>query len=106
MKLPFNIDLKDINEMKASAEKMQMELDQVEATGTAGADMVTVRINGKGDVLEVSISDEAYSIGGKQALQTLVAAAIAAALRNLKEARDEKQAEIVGRMMPSFYGKN
>lgn len=101
MKLPFGLDFSTAQQMMRQMEEMGKQIKNISATGYAGGDMVTVTIDGNHNAT-VKISDEAYSIGGKEVLETLVAAAISDAETRLEEAMKEKNSETVAKMMGSL----
>lgn len=99
MKMPFGIDMGQINKIKEQAEEMKKEVAAVKATGTAGGDMVTVTVTGDDKVESVSISEEAYSVGGREGLEVLVKAAFGDALSKLGQAKEAKQRELAQKAM-------
>ena len=98
MRLPFGLNLPDSQQLMREMEKMSNAMKDVSASGAAGGDMVVVTLDGKSNV-SVRISDEAYSIGGKEVLETLVAAAVHDAIVKLEEAVKEKNSEAVAKLM-------
>ena len=75
MKLPF-FDQNFANKLKEMAENVQKELDSISASGASGGDMVSITIKANGEVLDFNISDEAYNLGSKEMLTTLIKAEI------------------------------
>ena len=61
-----------------------------------GGGMVNVTVNGKGDILAVSIEDELLSIQEKEMLQDLVAAATNDGLRRAKELAKQEMQQLTG----------
>lgn len=77
--------LKQAKKMQEQMEKAQEELARKEITGEAGGGMVKVMMNGKHEVLKVSI-DPAVAGDDVEMLEDLVAAACNDAVRRVAEA--------------------
>ena len=73
MQNPFGINL---DQLQQKVKELESSMEKMSVVGTSGAGMVDITINGKNRVLNVSISDEAYSLGDKSTLEVLVAAAL------------------------------
>ena len=101
MKLPFFFFF-FANKLKEMAENVQKELDSISASGASGGDMVSITLKANGEVLDFNISDEAYNLGSKEMLTTLIKAAIADAMRNLEAAKKEKEIELATKARDSF----
>ena len=85
----MNFDIKSLMEqakkMQAEFEKSQANLEQIVATGAAGADMVQVTINGANKVLKIYIADEVYQTENKKMLEDLIVAAVNSAFSNVQD---------------------
>src|SRR5262249_41661913 len=81
--------LRQLPKLKEEAEKFQAKLGEITAEGSAG-DMVTVRANGRMEVLKVTLTDAAYALQDREMLEDMVAAATNAALA---KARDQVNVE-------------
>lgn len=82
----------DMNELMRKAQKFQEQMQKnqealagKEFEGSAGGDMVTVKINGKMEVLNVKIAKEVVSPDDIDMLEDLVAAACNAAIKKVSE---------------------
>ena len=80
-RMPGGYGRPDMNSLMRQAQKMQSdmqakqaELEQTEYTASAPGEMVTVRMNGKHEVLAVTIKPEAVDPDDIEMLQDLVAA--------------------------------
>jgi len=94
MKLLGNRD-----KIQAEVAKLQGTLAGLTAEGEAGGGLVTVRVNGKMDVLSCHVRDDALASGGAAAVGDLVVAATNAALtkaRALVAAESQKMAQALG----------
>ena len=85
-RMPGGYGRPDMNSLMRQAQKMQSdmqakqaELEQTEYAASAPGGMVTVKMNGKHEVLAVEIKPEAVDPDDVEMLQDLVAAAVNAA---------------------------
>ena len=82
--------MKNMQQMMKQAqqiqEKLQKQMAELSVEGSAGGGMVTVRMSGLKQVLEVKIESEAVSSGDIEMLQDLVLAAFTEASRKVDEA--------------------
>ena len=80
----FNIKalMEQAKTLQAEIEKTQENLEQIVTTGSAGADMVRVTINGANKVLKLSIADEIFQANNKKMLEDLIIAAMNNAYAN------------------------
>lgn len=83
--------MKQFQQMQAKMEKMQAELEELEIEGTAGGGMVKAVVNGKQDIISISIDPEVVDPEDVEMLQDL----IVAALNQAKEKAAETQAEMM-----------
>lgn len=92
-----NFDFSKMGDMLAQAQKAAKELEAQSAAkefgAKSGGGLVSVKVNGKGEVLDVTIDDSLMS--DKESLQILLISAINDAL---KTAEDDKKAT-AGRML-------
>ena len=83
--------MKQFQQMQAKMEKMQAELEEMEIEGTAGGGMVKAVVNGKQDIVSLTIDPEVVDPEDVEMLQDL----IVAALNQAKEKAAETQAEMM-----------
>jgi DNA-binding YbaB/EbfC family protein len=81
--------MKQAQEMQANMQKAQEELANMEVTGTAGGDMVSVVMTGRHDVKRVTIDDSLMG-DDKEMLEDLLAAAVNDAVRQVEATSAEK----------------
>ena len=74
--------MKDLQKMQA---KMQESLDALEVEGTSGGGVVTVRMNGKKQVLSLKLAPEAITPDDGELMEDLLIAAINEAGRRVDE---------------------
>ena len=68
--------LKMAQNVQEEMTKAQANLDNIEVVGASGGGLVSVRASAKGRIIGVAIDDSLMSVGEKQMLEDLVAAAI------------------------------
>lgn len=67
--------MKQAQAMQAKMAEMQEKLAELEVSGSAGADMVTVTLNGKGEMRGVGIDPSLLKPGEGEILEDLIVAA-------------------------------
>ena len=82
-RMPAGFGRPDMNSLMRQAQKMQedmkakqAELEAAEYTGSASGEMVTVKMNGKHEVLSITIKPDAVDPDDIEMLEDLVAAAV------------------------------
>lgn len=84
--------------------KMQEELDEREFEASSGGGMVTVKVNGKKEVLAVAIKPEAVDPDDVEMLQDLVLAAVNEAMRQAAETVENEMSKVTGGMnLPGLF---
>ena len=89
--------MKQAQEMQANMQKAQEELANMEVTGKAGGDMVSVVMTGRHDVKRVSIDDSLMG-DDKEMLEDLLAAAVNDAVRQIESTSSEKMSSMTAGM--------
>ena len=91
-RMPAGFGRPDMNALMRQAQKMQddmkakqAELEAAEYTGSASGEMVTVRMNGKHEILGITIKPEAVDPDDIEMLEDLVAAAVNATVKQVDE---------------------
>ncbi len=90
--------LKQAQEMQTRMQEMQAALGEVEVTGNAGAGMVTVTLNGRGEMRGIRIDESLIDAGEKEMLEDLIVAAVNDARGKVDALIKEKTTEIMGGM--------
>jgi DNA-binding YbaB/EbfC family protein len=80
--------------IQEEVQKFQAQIAQITAEATAGAGYVTVKVNGKLEVLAVRISDEAMKLDDREMLEDLIAAAANQALNKVRQQLAEESAKM------------
>ena len=99
-RMPAGFGRPDMNALMRQAQKMQedmkakqAELEAAEYTGSAAGEMVTVKMNGKHEVLSITIKPEAVDM-----LEDMVAAAINATVKQVDETAEAEMGKLTGGM--------
>lgn len=74
-----------LTNLRQMQERLQQQIESVKVEASAGGGMVTVRMNGQKQVLEVRIEPEVFAEKDQEMLQDLVRAAVNEASRRVDE---------------------
>ena len=84
--------------------KMQEELDAREFEATSGGGMVTAKVNGKRELLALTIKPEAVDPDDVEMLEDMVMAAVNEALRTAADTVEREMGKLTGGMgMPGLF---
>jgi nucleoid-associated protein EbfC len=102
---PFEL-MKNLQDLQAKMGGMQEKLKLVRVTGSSGAGMVTVELNGDLRAEKVAIAPEAVDPADIRMLEDLVLAALSDALARLKDRMREEMAQATGLagLPPGLFG--
>jgi nucleoid-associated protein EbfC len=92
--------MKQAQQMQEDLAKAQAELAQRYFQGSAGGGMVTARVTGSSELVEVKISPDVVDPGDVEMLEDLVVAAV----RQAMEAASEAAARSLGSLGGGFEG--
>ncbi len=96
--------MKQASQMQAKMAEMQERLLEVEVEGSAGAGMVVVRLNGKGEMKGVRVDPKLADPAEMEMLQDLLMAAHADAKKKSEaKAAEEMQALTGGLQLPPGF---
>jgi nucleoid-associated protein EbfC len=82
--------------MQAQMSQVQEDLNQQEITASAGGGMVTVTVDGKGQVKGVSIDPTVVDPGDVEMLEDLVLAALSEAQNQARETYEQEMQKVAG----------
>ena len=96
--MPGNMNnlMKQAQRMQRQMEESQKELETKEFTATVGGGVVQVAVNGKKEVVKVSLDKEAVDPDDSEMLEDLIMAATNEALRMAEEASQEAMSKMTG----------
>ena len=84
--------------------KAQEELDAREFEATSGGGMVTAKVNGKSELLALTIKPEAVDPDDVEMLEDMVMAAVNEALRTAADTAEREMGKLTGGMgMPGLF---
>ncbi len=90
--------------LQAQMTKMQEELEAREYEASAGGGMVTVKVNGKKELLGLEIKPEAVDPDDVEMLQDMVMAAVNEGLRIASETMEKEMGKLTGGMnIPGLF---
>lgn len=90
--------MKQAKQLQEKMAEMQTAVEQISQTGTAGAGLVSVTLNGKGVMSAVKIDPSLLKDSEGEILEDLIVAAHADAKGKIEEALQEKMQEMTGGM--------
>jgi DNA-binding YbaB/EbfC family protein len=100
----MNQMMKQVQQMQAEMVKAQEEAQQQEVEASAGGGMVTVRVNGALEVLEIKIDPDAVDPDDVEMLQDMVQAATNEALRSAQEMVANRMSQVTGGLESALGG--
>ena len=86
--------LKNQGKIQEEIQKFQASVGNITAEASSGAGYVTVKVNGRMEVLSVRISEEAMKLDDREMLEDLVAAAVNQALTKVRAQLAEESAKM------------
>ncbi len=88
--------MKQAQQMQSRMQEMQTKLESMEVEGVAGAGLVTVKLNGKGDMRQIKIDPKVADPADVEMLQDLVVAAHTDAKRKIETLTAEEMQKVTG----------
>ena len=88
--------IKQAQKMQQDMLKMQEEMEAKEYEATSGGGMVTARVNGKHELVSLTINPEAVDPDDVEMLQDMVVAAVNEALRKAEAEASQSMAKLTG----------
>lgn len=88
--------IKQAQKMQQDMLKMQEELDAKTYSASAGGGVVTAEVNGKRELITLTIDPEAVDPDDVEMLQDMVIAAVNSALKAAETSREESMAKVTG----------
>ncbi|MDF3001666.1 MAG: YbaB/EbfC family nucleoid-associated protein [Bacillota bacterium] len=88
--------IQQMQAMQRKMEEMQAELDTKELEATAGGGAVTVAVNGKKEIVKVTIKPEVVDPDDVEMLQDLIMVAANEALRQMEEISQSEMGKLTG----------
>lgn len=88
--------MKQVQDMQAKMQQMQQELADMEVVGQSGAGMVTVTLNGKGEMRGLKIDPSLMKPEEAEIVEDLIIAAAQDAKSKVDAAGQEKMQQVAG----------
>ncbi|MGN1033841.1 MAG: YbaB/EbfC family nucleoid-associated protein [Intestinibacter sp.] len=104
--MPGNMNqiLKQAQKMQENMQKMQQELEAKEFEVSVGGGAVTVKVNGKKELLDINMKPEVVDPDDIEMLQDLVISAVNEALRKVDDAQSSQMSKMAGGMnIPGLF---
>lgn len=104
--MPGNMNnmLKQAQKMQENMQKMQQELEAKEIEASVGGGAVTVKVNGKKEVIGITIKPEVVDPDDIEMLQDLVLSAVNEALRSIDDMQASQMNKVTGGMnIPGLF---
>ena len=96
--------LKQAQKMQQDMLRMQEEMENKTYTAAAGGGMVTAEVNGKHQLVNLTIKEEAVDPDDVEMLQDLVVSAVNEALRQAGEAMEKGMEQVTGSLNLGAFG--
>lgn len=104
--MPGNMNqlLKQAQKMQTDMQKMQEDLESKEIETSVGGGAVTVKVNGKKEVVGIQIKPEVVDPDDIEMLQDLVLSAVNEALRSVDDMQSSQMNKLTGGMnIPGLF---
>jgi hypothetical protein len=88
--------MKQAQEMQGRIQEMQGQLDTLEVKGTSGAGLITVTLNGKGDMTVLKIDSSLVKPDEVEILEDLISAAHNDAKKKMEALLQDKMKDLTG----------
>jgi len=90
--------LRNLPKLREEMEQMQQRLAQITAEGDAGAGMVKATVNGKMELVRISLSDDALKTGDREMLEDLIKGAVNLALGKVRQSVADESAKLASNL--------
>jgi DNA-binding YbaB/EbfC family protein len=90
--------MKQASQMQAKMQEMQAKLESMEVEGASGAGMVSVTLNGRGEMKSVKIDPKLADPAEMEMVEDLIVAAHADAKRKIEAMAAEEMQKVTGGM--------
>ncbi len=88
--------MKQAQEMQTKMQEMQDKVADIELSGTSGAGMVTVTLNGKSEMRRVKIDPSLFNSNDAEVVEDLIVAAFADAKKKIDVVIAEEMSKVTG----------
>ena len=95
--------MKQAQKMQQEMLRMQEEMENKTYSATSGGGMVTAEVNGKHEVVSLTVKPEAVDPDDVEMLQDMIVAAVNDALKKGEETRESEMSKIGGAGMGGMF---
>lgn len=96
--------MKQAQQMQTKMKMLQKELDIKEFEASSGGGMVTVKVNGKQELLDIKINKECVDPNDVEMLEDLVKTAVGQAMKESSDTVSNAMSKVTGGMnMPGMF---
>lgn len=96
--------MKQVQKMQAQMQKAQEDIENMEFTASAGGGAITVKVNGKKEMLSIDIDEDVVDPDDVEMLQDLIIAAVNEAMRTADETMSKEMGKLTGGMnIPGLF---
>ena len=88
--------MQQLQAMQRQMESMQAELEEKEVEASAGGGMVTAKVSGKKQLLDLKIDKDAVDPDDVETLQDMIIAAVNEGLRQIDEMQENEYGKLTG----------
>ena len=88
--------MQQLQAMQRQMESMQAELEEKEVEASAGGGMVTAKVSGKKQLLDLTIDKDAVDPDDVETLQDMIIAAVNEGLRQIDEMQENEYGKLTG----------
>ncbi len=88
--------LKQAQELQQKIKKIQDDLVNKSATGSSGGDMVKATVNGRHELIDISVAKEVVNPDDIEMLEDLIVAAVTDAMHKMDEVIKTEMAKVTG----------
>ena len=85
-----------MQQMQAKMEALQEEINEMETTASSGGGAVSVKVNGKKELVEINLQPEVVDPDDIEMLQYLILTAVNEALRQMEEISNNEMNKLTG----------
>ncbi len=104
--MPGNMNnmMKQVQKMQKDMEKVQSELSEKEIEASSGGGAVTVKVNGKKEIVSITIKQEVVDPEDVEMLEDLVLSAVNEALRSAEDMMSSGMSKVTsGLNLPGMF---
>ena len=99
----MNAMIRQAQKLQEDMEALQADLNEREYTVKAGGGMVTVKINGKKQILSMDIKPEIVDPDDVETLTDIVIAAVNEAIKTVEDTNEQEMSKITGTSIPGLF---